>query len=90
MFEEIEERIGYTFKSRELLKQAFTHVSYARDAGVPHYEILEFLGDALLNFIIVDILVREFPEKREGDLASLKAYLISEEFFNELARELEL
>ncbi|RLJ70389.1 ribonuclease-3 [Hydrogenivirga caldilitoris] len=90
MFEEIEERIGYTFKNKELLQQAFTHVSYARDTGLPHYETLEFLGDALLNFIVVDMLVREFPRKREGTLASLKAYLISEEFFNELANELEL
>jgi ribonuclease-3 len=90
MFEEVEERVGYKFRNRELLKQAFTHVSYARTSGGSHYEILEFLGDALLNFIIVDILVEEFPEKREGALASLKAYLISEEFFNELAKELEL
>ena len=90
MFEEIEERIGYTFKDKKLLKQAFTHVSYARVAGVSHYEILEFLGDALLNFLIVDILVKEFPTRREGTLASLKAYLISEEFFNELAQDLDL
>ena len=90
MFEEVEERIGYTFKNKDLLKQAFTHISYARDAGVPHYEILEFLGDALLNFLVVDILVEEFPNRREGALASLKAYLISEEFFCELAQELDL
>ncbi len=90
MFEEIEEKIGYSFKDKELLKRAFTHVSYARDTGGSHYEILEFLGDALLNFIIVDMLVDSFPEKREGALASFKAYLISEEFFNELAQELNL
>ena len=90
MYEKLESRIGYTFKNKDLLKQAFTHVSYAREKGTPHYETLEFLGDALLNFIVVDILVEEFPEKREGALASLKAYLISEEFFYELARELEL
>ncbi len=90
MFEEVEHRIGYTFKNKDLLKQAFTHISYARDAGIPHYETLEFLGDALLNFLIVDLLVESFPEKREGALASLKAYLISEEFFCELARELGL
>ena len=90
MYEEVEDRIGYTFSDKDLLKQAFTHVSYARDKGVSHYEILEFLGDALLNFLIVDILVEEFPEKREGSLASLKAYLISEEFFNELAGDIDL
>ncbi len=90
MYEKLESRIGYTFKNKDLLKQAFTHVSYAREKGTSHYETLEFLGDALLNFIVVDILVEEFPGKREGTLASLKAYLISEEFFYELAKELEL
>ncbi len=90
MFEEVEKRIGYTFKDKSLLRQAFTHISYARDEGCSHYETLEFLGDALLNFLIVDMLVDAFPDKREGFLASLKAYLISEEFFNELAREIDL
>ncbi len=90
MYERLESRIGYTFKNKDLLKQAFTHVSYAREKGTSHYETLEFLGDALLNFIVVDILVEEFPGKREGVLASLKAYLISEEFFYELAQELDL
>ncbi len=90
MFEELEERIGYSFRNKELLRQAFTHVSYARETGLSHYETLEFLGDALLNFLVVDILVEEFPKKREGALASLKAYLISEEFFHELAQELGL
>jgi ribonuclease-3 len=90
MYEDLERRIGYTFKNKDLLRQAFTHISYAKEKGVPHYETLEFLGDALLNFLIVDILVQEFPEKREGTLASLKAYLISEEFFYDLARDLGL
>ncbi len=90
MYEELEERIGYTFRDKDLLRQAFTHVSYAREEGLPHYETLEFLGDALLNFLVVDLLVEEFPQKREGALASLKAYLISEEFFYELAQELGL
>jgi len=90
MYEDLEKRLGYTFKNKDLLKQALTHVSYAKDRGTRHYETLEFLGDALLNFLIVDLLVEEFPEKREGALASLKAYLISEDFFNELARDLDL
>ena len=90
MYEELERKLGYTFKDKELLRQAFTHISYAKEKGLPHYETLEFLGDALLNFLIVDILVEELPGKREGTLASLKAYLISEEFFNDLARDLDL
>lgn len=90
MYEELERKIGYTFKDKDLLRQAFTHISYAKEKGTSHYETLEFLGDVLLNFLIVDILVEEFPEKREGSLATLKAYLISEEFFYDLAKDLGL
>ncbi len=90
MYEELERKLGYTFKDKELLRQAFTHISYAKEKGLSHYETLEFLGDALLNFLIVDILVEELPEKREGTLAPIKAYLISEEFFYELAKDLGL
>ncbi len=90
MHEALEEKIGYTFKNKDLLLQALTHISYAKEKGTSHYEILEFLGDALLNFIIVDLLVSSFPDRREGTLAPLKAYLISEEFFCELAQEINL
>ncbi|MDQ7038729.1 MAG: ribonuclease III [Aquificota bacterium] len=90
MYEDLEKRIGYSFKNKDLLRQALTHISYAKEKGTSHYETLEFLGDALLNFLIVDLLVQEFPEKREGTLASLKAYLISEEFFYDLAVDLRL
>ncbi len=90
MYEELEEKLGYRFKDPTLLEQAFTHVSYAKERGTKHYENLEFLGDSLLNFLIVDLLVSEFPTKREGTLATLKAYLISEDFFHELACELQL
>ncbi len=90
MYRELEEKLGYRFKDPSLLKQAFTHVSYAKEKGTKHYENLEFLGDSILNFMIVDILVSEFPQKREGTLATLKAYLISEDFFHELAQELQL
>jgi len=90
MHDRLESKIGYTFKNKDLLAQALTHVSYARERGTSHYETLEFLGDALLNFLVVDILVEGFPGKKEGVLASLKAYLISEEFFYELSKELQL
>ena len=90
MYDELEARLGYSFRNKDLIKQSLTHISYAKDHGVGHYETLEFLGDALLNFLIVDMLVEEFPGKREGALASLKAYLISEEFFYELAKDLDL
>jgi len=87
MLEELEKKLGYSFKDKELLKRALTHVSYEKRK---HYETLEFLGDALVNFFVVDLLVELYPDRREGFLSPLKAYLISEEFFNQLARKLEL
>ncbi len=88
--EELEEKLGYKFKDKGLLVQALTHISYAKESGGSHYEVLEFLGDAVVNFIIVDILVKNFPRKREGSLAPLKAFLISEEFLSEMAKTLKL
>lgn len=87
MLKELEERLGYTFKDKSLLERALTHVSYDKQN---HYETLEFLGDSLVNFFVVDILVEYYPKKRESFLSPLKAYLISEEFFNVLAEKLNL
>lgn len=82
----LEEKIGYVFKDKNLLKRAFTHISYSRSAE--NYEVLEFLGDALVNFLIVSLLVETFPNKREGELSQLKSFLISEEFLSKMAKDL--
>ncbi|HID65748.1 MAG TPA: ribonuclease III [Aquificaceae bacterium] len=87
MIEELERKLGYNFKDKKLLERALTHISVSKRE---HYETLEFLGDALVNFFVVDLLVEYYPTKREGFLSPLKAYLISEEFFNYLAGKLEL
>ena len=87
MLKELEEKLGYTFRDKSLLERAITHISYDKRN---HYETLEFLGDSLVNFFIVDLLVEHYPKKREGFLSPLKAYLISEEFFNILAEKLNL
>ncbi len=87
MLKDLEEKLGYTFKDKSLLERAVTHISYDKKN---HYETLEFLGDSLVNFFIVDLLVEHYPKKREGFLSPLKAYLISEEFFNILAEKLNL
>mgnify|MGYP001627105696 CR=1 FL=1 len=88
--EELQKAIGYTFKNQELLIQALTHKSYAGEHGLKSYETLEFLGDSLINFFVVDILLSEFPQASEGELASMKSYFVSEEYLSELAEELSL
>ena len=78
--EPLERRIGYRFKDRGLLEQALTHRSRAAEdlsGGVIDNESLEFLGDAVLGFVIADLLFREFPSWNEGQKSKSKATLVS-------------
>ncbi len=79
-------RIGYEFSDQSLLEQALTH----RSAGSPHNERLEFLGDAILNFVIAEELYRRFETAREGELTRLRASLVKGATLSVLARELDL
>ena len=79
-------RIGYTFSDQGLLEQALTH----RSAGSPHNERLEFLGDAILNFVVAEVLFQRFVEAREGELTRLRASLVKGATLSALARELDL
>ncbi len=79
-------RIGYEFSDQSLLEQALTH----RSAGSPHNERLEFLGDAILNFVIAEELYRRFETAREGELTRLRASLVKGATLSGLARELDL
>lgn len=88
--EELEHFLGYSFTDKNLLLQALTHKSYAGEHGLKSYETLEFLGDSLINFFVVDILLSEFPNFSEGDLANMKSYFVSEDFLYELAEEMGL
>ncbi|MGQ9896697.1 MAG: ribonuclease III [Acidobacteriota bacterium] len=75
---QLETRLGHCFACRELLAEALTHRSYALEhPPSPHNERLEFLGDAVLGFIICAWLVEQFPTASEGDLAKAKGHLVS-------------
>ena len=66
-FEALQQAIGYRFRDRGLLEHAMTHTSRANEdvsGGVVDNESMEFLGDAVLGFVIADMLFREFPELR--------------------------
>lgn len=82
----LERAIGYHFARAELLEQALTH----RSAGAVHNERLEFLGDALIGFLIAEALWERFPGADEGTLSRLRASLVKREALAELARELGL
>src|SRR5438093_6310687 len=79
-FESLQQAIGYRFRDRGLLEHAMTHTSRANEdvsGGVLDNESLEFLGDAVLGFLIADVLFREFPEFDEGQKSKTKAALVS-------------
>lgn len=80
----LEQALGHTFHNRELLEQALTHASYAREAESqsaigqhPDNEQMEFLGDAVLSFVVSQELFRRFPEYQEGELSKLRAHIVS-------------
>src|SRR5437879_13296849 len=79
-FETLQQAIGYRFKDRGLLEHAMTHTSRANEdvsGGVADNESMEFLGDALLGFIVADMLFRDFPRFDEGQKSKTKAAVVS-------------
>jgi ribonuclease III len=82
----VRERLGYEPRDPQLFAAALTHRSAAR----PHYERLEFLGDAVLNFLVGEHLYRTFPDADEGDLSRLRARIVSSEPLAEIAAEIGL
>lgn len=87
---EFEKRIGYRFKNPTLLKTALTHPSYGREHHVPHYQRLEFLGDAVLELAISRYLFYELPEIDEGKLTRIRAALVREETLSRAAQRIGL
>ena len=65
-FNKLEENIGYTFKNKELLKNALTHTSYAYENNVQSNEKLEFLGDSILEFLSSKYLYGKYKKLKEG------------------------
>ena len=75
-----QQSLGYTFRDRDLLERALTHKSYSnenREVRSPNNERLEFLGDAVLGFVVGEIIYRSFPNLQEGALSKIKAHLVS-------------
>jgi ribonuclease-3 len=95
----LEASLGYHFQRRELLEQALTHSSQAREvealgAGVGvsagDNENLEFLGDAVLGLVTSETLFHRFPEFREGHLSKLRAHLVGQRHLLRVAEQLEI
>jgi ribonuclease-3 len=93
LLSEIEQSVGYCFRSRALLDRALTHRSYAHeqaDRKHLHNEALEFLGDSVLGLVVSSWLLQRFPDQTEGKLSKMKGYLVSEPVLVELAEAINL
>ena len=91
--EVLEKKINYKFNDISLLRNALQHRSYVNEkshAGLQDNERLEFLGDAVLNLVIGDLLMKQFPDVNEGDLSRMRATLVNESQLAVVARNLDL
>ena len=91
--QELEQKLGYTFKNPALLSEALSHSSYAnehRSAHLNSNERLEFLGDSVLGFVTAEYLFARHPDLPEGDLTRIRAALVCEQSLYEVARQLDL
>lgn len=79
-------RLDYTFCKTAYLQQALTHCS----AGEKNYERLEFLGDSILNLVISNALYHQYPERPEGQLSRLRAFLVKGDMLADIATEINL
>ena len=85
--QKLENSIGYTFKNRELLKNALTHTSYAFEKHIKSNEKLEFLGDSILEFITSKYLYNNYPKLSEGEMTKVRAAIVCEESLYKIAKK---
>lgn len=92
----LQERLGYTFGDRAVLLQSLTHTSYGHEflqektIALRDNERLEFLGDAILDVIISDILLESFPNANEGQLSKMRAAVVNEKTLSQVAKSISL
>lgn len=89
----LEKTIGYSFKKETILKRALTHKSYANEKKMPAHEDnerLEFLGDAVLELAVSQLLMERYPGFSEGDLSKMRAAVVNEKMLASLAKRFRL
>jgi len=90
---DLEKQFGYVFKNRKLLTEALTHRSFYHenpDKSIAHNERLEFLGDSVLGFVIVEYLFSSDKKSTESVMAKIKSYLVKESVLSEIADSISL
>lgn len=91
-FDRLEKHVGYKFRNQDLLREALTHSSYAREVSPPtrDNELLEFLGDAVLSLSVTLKLIETFPEYDEGKLSLARSSLVAASYLGGVAAGLNL
>jgi ribonuclease-3 len=84
-----ERRVGYTFRNKLLLRAALTHASGA-EHRLASNERLEFLGDAILGFVVCEMLFQQFPQYLEGELTKIKSVVVSRQTCAKISEALGL
>ena len=93
MFDELEKKINYSFKNKDLLKTAFTHPSYVNEhkkENLENNQRLEFLGDAVVELVVSNYLYRTFKDFNEGMLTKYRIKIVCEQTLSYAAHKLEL
>ena len=89
----LEEKLGYRFKNKDLLKKALTHTSFYNQREkneINHFQRLEFLGDSVLDLIVSKYLYKKFPFSSEGGLSKMKSIIISQPFVVKFANQINI
>ncbi|MDH5560994.1 MAG: ribonuclease III [Deltaproteobacteria bacterium] len=86
----LQDKIQYHFEDLQLLIQALTHKSFAFEKNCDNNERMEFLGDAVIQFVISTHLMEAYPDMSEGQLSKFRAVLVSETGLSDIAREVSL
>ncbi|MDH4161255.1 MAG: ribonuclease III [Nitrospirota bacterium] len=90
-FHALQQRMSYDFRNAVLLERALTHKSFANENRLSeHNERMEFLGDAVLNLVVSEILMEMRPQSPEGELSRLRASVVSEQSLAAIARSIGL
>jgi len=92
-YSNLERDLGYTFKDKSILETAFTHTTYVFEKGRGHWESnqrLEFIGDAVLDVVVGQMLYELKPQADEGYLSKMRSVSVCEKSFAEVARKLHL
>ncbi len=91
MPESLEKKLGYSFNNKKLLEQALTHSSFSNEQGSSNnYERMEFLGDAVLELVVSELLFTKYLDMSEGDLTKKRASMVCEESLAIIAKRLEI